>query len=355
MKAKFVMIGYGWRADFFYRIAKYLPDTFSICAAVLRTKERAREVAKKEGVFATDHLDEALATNPDFVVLCLPRAIVKDYLHILMEKDIPVLCETPPAKDIDELNALWELKEKYKGRVQVAEQYYVQPLYAAWLKVIEDGFLGQVSNMTLSSVHAYHAVSIFRKMLGVGFENCTIRAKQYEFDVTETGSRQGVLRTGKVKKATRQIATLEFESGKVGFLDFSGEQYASLIRTRRLNIQGHRGEINDMTLRYLNEKHIGVTMELNRIDDGIYNNKDWSHQGIMLGSSFVYENPFPRARLNDDEIAIATCLMNMKTYVTTGEGGYSLQEALQDTYIGFMIEEANQGGQVIETKAQSWV
>jgi len=79
------------------------------------------------------------------------------------------------------------------------------------------------------------------------------------------------------------------------------------------------------------------------------------HQGIMLGSSFVYENPFPHARLNDDEIAIATCLMNMKTYVTTGEGGYSLQEALQDTYIGFMIEEANKSNQAIETKTQNWV
>jgi len=76
-----------------------------------------------------------------FTALCLPRAIVKDYLHVLMGKDFPVLCETPSAEDIDELNALWELKEKYMGRVQVAEQYYVKPLYAAWLKVIEDSFL----------------------------------------------------------------------------------------------------------------------------------------------------------------------------------------------------------------------
>ncbi len=42
MKAKFIVIGYGWRADFFYRIAKMLPERFEICAGVLRTKERSR-------------------------------------------------------------------------------------------------------------------------------------------------------------------------------------------------------------------------------------------------------------------------------------------------------------------------
>ena len=59
MKAKFIVIGYGWRADFFYRIAKMLPERFEICAGVLRTKERAQQVAQEEGIFATNDLEEA--------------------------------------------------------------------------------------------------------------------------------------------------------------------------------------------------------------------------------------------------------------------------------------------------------
>ena len=50
MKTRFIIIGFGWRADFFYRIAKMMPERFEISAGVLRTKQRAEEVAEKEGV-----------------------------------------------------------------------------------------------------------------------------------------------------------------------------------------------------------------------------------------------------------------------------------------------------------------
>ena len=106
MKANYMVIGYGWRADFYYRIAKLLPEQFSICAGVLRTEARAKEVALKEHIFTTIDLDEALSQRPDFAVLCVPREIAKDYLVQLMEKGIPVLCETPPGKNVAELNEL---------------------------------------------------------------------------------------------------------------------------------------------------------------------------------------------------------------------------------------------------------
>ena len=96
-----------FRSDFYYRIAKLLPERFSVCAGVLRTEERAKEVAHKEGVFATSDLDQALERKPDFAVLCVPRDVTKDYLVKLMKKGIPVLCETPPGKNVEELKELW--------------------------------------------------------------------------------------------------------------------------------------------------------------------------------------------------------------------------------------------------------
>lgn len=136
MKTRFIIIGFGWRADFFYRIAKMMPERFEISAGVLRTKQRAEEVAEKEGVYATENLDEALKTNPDFAVLCVPRTIVKEYLVRLMEAGLPILCETPPAQNVKELCELWEETKRLKGRVQIIEQYFLQPYYAASLEII---------------------------------------------------------------------------------------------------------------------------------------------------------------------------------------------------------------------------
>ena len=119
MITNYMIIGYGWRADFYYRIAKLLPERFSVCAGVLRTEERAKEVAHKEGVFATSDLDQALERKPDFAVLCVPRDVTKDYLVKLMKKGIPVLCETPPGKNVEELKELWEMSQKYNGRIQI--------------------------------------------------------------------------------------------------------------------------------------------------------------------------------------------------------------------------------------------
>ena len=59
-----------------------------------------------------------------------------------MEKGIPVLCETPPGKNVAELNELWTLSQKYNGRVQIVEQYFLQPYYASILDIIKQGYLG---------------------------------------------------------------------------------------------------------------------------------------------------------------------------------------------------------------------
>lgn len=357
MKTRFIVIGYGWRADFFYRIAKLVPERFEICAGVLRTKERAQQVAEEQKVFATEDLEEALKTEPDFAVLCVPREIVKDYLVRLMEKGIPVLTETPPGKDVPELQELWRETVRLKGRVQVLEQYFLQPYYAAVQEIIRKGYLGEVSYVMLSALHGYHAVSMYRKLLGIGWENCTIQGKRFFADLTATNGRAGFDHSGKRIRAERDWASLEFETEnapKTALFDFSGEQYFSTIRRRRWNIQGSRGEVNDDWVSYLTGENQTARQEMRRLDIGLNNNSEWSHRGIMFGEHLVYENPFYPARMNDDEIAVASCLERMKKYVETGEEFYPLAEALQDTYLSFLLEEAVQSGKEIKSETQEW-
>jgi hypothetical protein len=355
-KIRFGLIGSGWRAEFYIRIAKAVPDQFELTNVLIRDKEKGEAFSKKFEVNVVHSVDELMESNPDYVVLSIKRGIVSDYLIELFKKGIPVLCETPPGETIESLEELWDQAQKYQAKIQVAEQYFVQPLYAAWLKVIQDGKLGDIGNINISALHGYHGVSIIRKFMNIDFENCTIYGKRFSCDVTQTYGRGGMVFDGEIVSYSRDRLTIEFDNGKVAFFDFSDPaQYHSFIRTRQLTVQGLRGEIDDLTVRYLTSENIPVTQELNRIDLGKYNNQEWSHLGIMLGEQFIYKSPFKNARLNDDEIAVATCMLLMGEYLTTGQEFYSLQDALQDMYLSLMMDKAlNRPNQEFRTTTRTW-
>lgn len=349
-KARYILIGYGWRADFYTRVAQMLPDWLEVTARVVRTRERAGTV--EGGV--TD-LKEALKTNPDFAVVCVPRQAAGGYLEQLAELEIPVLCETPPADSVENLNRLWSLAERKKMKIQVAEQYIFWPLYAGILHIIKERVIGETQMTMLSAVHGYHAMNLFRLLMGIGFENCRIHGESFRTNFIKTEDRAGFDYSGQMLSTRRDIATLEFENGKTALYDFMGEQYNSVIRTRRLNIQGTRGEINDFTVRYLNGQNEGVEEAIRRIDRGVLGNSGWHHLGMQFGNQFVYRNPFPDVRMNDDEIAVAQCLVKMKDYLDTGREFSPLRDALQDTYLSFVMDKCIEEGITLTTKNQDWV
>lgn len=77
-------------------------------------------------------------------------------------------------------------------------------------------------------------------------------------------------------------------------------------------------------------------------------------RGLTLGDRWLYRNPFLPARLNDDEIAVASCLVGMSTYVGGGTDLYSLAEAAQDVSVTLMIREAINTGLPVVTRPQRW-
>lgn len=340
-KISYCVIGSGWRAEFYIRIAKAVPERFNLKCVLIRDEAKGKAFAKKFQVKVVNTLEELLKEDPLFVVLAIKRGTVSDYLIELFKKGVPVLAETPPGETQEALLELWEAYQKYQPKVQVAEQYFLQPLYASWHKAIELGTIGEVENINISALHGYHGISMIRWMLGVKGARCTMYGKRYQFPVTETYGRDGMVFDGEIFTCPRDRLTIEFENGKVAFFDFSDPaQYHSFIRTRQLSIQGVRGEIDDLTIRYLTDENIPVTQTLNRIDLGVYGNQEWSHFAIMLGERFLYKTPFPNARLNDDELAVGGLLLGMAEYVNGGKDIYSFADALQDMYLCLKMEEA---------------
>ena len=69
----FVVIGGGWRAEFYIRIAKALPEIFNLSGVCVRTPKRAEYISQKYNVKISGTIDELLKESFDFVVNCINK------------------------------------------------------------------------------------------------------------------------------------------------------------------------------------------------------------------------------------------------------------------------------------------
>ncbi len=354
-KIRFGLIGTGWRSDFFLRIAKEMPEQFEAVILMTRSEEKGAAYTAEWGIPATTKAEDVLVLKPDYVILSISHFAFEEYIKIFGDAGMPILCETPPASNRDALYRIWDYVQANNVKIQIAEQYEYWPLYATINKIVEKGMLGEVSNMRLAALHGYHGVAVLRRVLGEGMRGLTVKGDRYTFPVLETDSRQGIVNGGDMTEAVRDVLTLQWEDGKVGFFDFAGKNYHSAIRTRSLNVQGTRGEIDNFDVRYVNEDGYAVTATMVRNDRGVHKNNGLSHQHMSLNGEVLYENPFMYKRFNDDEIAMAACMVGMQEYIETGKDAcYSLANAMQDALIAIAMTEAVTTGETITIGEQPW-
>jgi predicted dehydrogenase len=350
----FAIVGTGWRSEFFLRIAASLPERFTVTGLVSRSAEKREAYAKAWGVPTFASIDEmAERSAARFAVVSVPRTAVVDQIEALTKCNMPILAETPPAADIAGLERVAALVAA-GARVEVAEQYFLQPSHTARLNLIASGRIGTPSYAHVAVAHGYHGTSLVRKYLGIGFENATISARAIELPIVKSPDRYRPPETLEIVPSAQTIASFDF-GGRVGLFDFTGDQYHGWIRSPRLTIRGERGEISGDEIRYLIDQRSPMFLRFERRDTGHFANlEDYRHDGILAGAEWVYRNPYPEARFSDDEIAVAACLDGMKTYVETGRSFYSFAEAAQDHYLALTMDEAARRGEPITTTTQSW-
>lgn len=358
----FIVVGSGWRSLFYWRIACAYPELFTMDAMFCRTDEKAGMMRMKYGVPAITSEAACEAMKPDFVVAAVNKASIFAVTKRWVKKGFPVLCETPAALELEDLKELWRLKTEEGAKIQVAEQYYLYPSFAAAMEVVRRGYIGEAAMMSLSAVHDYHGASVIRRMLGTGLQNMTVYGKEYPFTLMETDSRDGAITDGRMAEKTRRRITFEFDDGKTAFYDFSGAQYHSYIRSRHLNVQGPVGELDDWTVRRVTEEVQPSGRRYLPTEQTMSVERDSAGSGIVriyLGEEQLYVNPFVHMGLKkvlpQDETAIAVLMMGMRRYIEEGMECYPLAEGLQDAYALILINEAlKEPGRLVRSETQVW-
>lgn len=350
---RFGIIGGGWRAEFFTRIVEQVPERFALSGVTLRDPVKGEAFAKRWGTTHYASIAALAETKPDFVILSVRVAAHLELLTECHRLGLAVFCETPAGPDVESMIAIWRLVEDGL-KVHIAEQYMYQPMHAARLAVIADGRLGRISSARVATAHGYHGVSLMRKFLGIGFEDAVIRGREFLAPLIDGANRVGPPTAEVIKESVELMGEFDF-GDRLGVFNFIDMQYWSYARAHHVVIRGERGEIADNDVQWvkgIEPQHA----QFRRVDRGQGGDLDgfW-HQGVMLGEGYATTNPFWRARLMDDEIAIAIAFEKMAAYARgEGEGPYSFAEGAQDQYLSLLMIEAAKTGEVRKSVRQPW-
>ncbi|GLX66718.1 Gfo/Idh/MocA family protein [Paenibacillus glycanilyticus] len=348
---RFGLIGFGWRAEAYLRIAKQLPHLFEAVGIVVRDISKYEKAAAKWGLKLYSSAAE-LAPHCDYVIAAVSKNAVPELLEELVSLHIPVLAETPPAFDEEGIKRVSDLAAR-GASVQIAEQYPLQPHHAARTALIRSGVLGEVKHVQVSAGHGIHGIGLIRQWLSVSSAACEITARQFELPILEVPNR-GRAVEDKLETEIHDIAILTFPDGKSAVLDFARSQYFSPIRHNRILIRGSHGEIRDNEITYSLGSGEFVTDTIRRVQDGMEGSlAPLSLRELRTGSTSLFRNPYYPASLSDEEIAMAQSMSRMSDYVREGISFYSLSDALIDVRLSIAIDEAVASGQPVVIQGET--
>ncbi len=380
-KIRFIIVGSGWRSLYYVRIAKALPNVFELCAMLCRTTEKAEKMAMEHHIYTTTSIEECRNMKPDFAVVVVNKASIAQVSIEWMNYGFTVLCETPASLELPVLNQLWHLHQSGK-RLVVAEQYTSYPTYKAMLDILNKGFIGEPDCMNISLAHEYHGASLMRAFLKESVSTSfTINAKCYEFNTAETLSRYECFKDGRCSLKKRVVATFEFADGKVAWYDFDSEQYRSTIRKNYVKVQGYKGILKDNCLYFLDDhsepqKGELIISEQITTTDSENPNLKYVHEiseiyleNSHTGTELIYKAPYGICGLNEDETAIAQLMKEAAEYTWACESSSAscenphhvremmrlkLQNALQDSYMAILLQQAVESGKTVISEPQIW-
>jgi predicted dehydrogenase len=353
----FSLIGGGWRAEYFLRIARALPERFAIGHLLVRDAAKGRALEESFGVRTHRTLDELIAAGPaDFVIVCVggdPAPMIE----AVAERGLPVLAETPPSRDEAPLRRLNERARAGGWRIQIAEQYPFIPIIAAQIAVARSGRIGRAQQAHVSVAHGYHGMAIMRRLLGWGRGRLRVRAQCFGAAVAGLPQRRELPTRESTGQEHRIVATLVADDGTMGLFDFTGTQYSGWIRSNRVQVRGDRGELSDTMVRWLADFRTPLQAEMTRRVSGQDVNifEGQGHLAWSLGDEILHRSRFPGSRLIDDELAVAECLHQMSLYAAGGEGYYGLEEASHDAWIERTILRCVENGQERVIEGMPWM
>lgn len=354
-RVRYGVVGHGWRAEFYLRLARQVPDRFRCAGVVTRRAEVGAALQRTWDVPTFRRAEDLVASaGPEVVVTSVPRTANPSVIEALVGLGVAVLSETPPAADTDGLRRLWD-RVGGTDLVQVAEQHPYLPLVSALRTVIGTGALGEVTSAQVSWTHEYHAMALLACLLGLPAEPARVQAIETSGPLLEGAGRTGRPRDPQVRQAAHTLALLQWP-GRSGVYDFTEGQWFNRLRRRNLTVRGSHGEVLGDRVTWTTTAGSTCSAPVVRHQSGVDGDLEgFDLETLSWAGTVVYRNPYPGARLSDEEIAIATCLEATGLWRRgQGPAPYPLARACQDQALSLAVRESALLAEPVVVPPGSW-
>jgi choline dehydrogenase-like flavoprotein/predicted dehydrogenase len=338
-RSRLGIVGAGDRVQRIYRpVLEALLDEIEVVGITSRGGESARRLAAAAGWTAAPSADELVRQrSPDFVMAAVPPGDLETLYPRLVELGAPLLLETPFCWSVRAGRKLAKVISDRGLVVGVAEQFPFLPIAQLQRKVMEIGAIGRprvVENRF--SIFDYHGIARLRAVIDQPELPSTAHALRTTFA-------SGVLPQSGTSE-TWDRAVFRYETGETIEHRFSNEYFDSEVRApRSFSVFGSEGTFDGQTLHYFGADGRARSSSVRRDETG------GRLQGLSVETALgtvAWHNPFARAALDEEQIAVATILSGMaRAVIDGGSPLYDAVDALWDMeLLAAMRASAGRGG-----------
>lgn len=348
-KVKTCFIGLGKRAKTFYiPILKNINEEFELCGFTKKTKSKTKEIEQEYEIPFFDSIDSLIQkTSPELVIVCTPPPEVPKIIEQIKDRSLIVFIDTP---------VFWDINKTNNCTILASEQWPFLPIEQFKKKLISSGELGEVFYAENESrTFEYHGIAQLRnyfhskkQISKITGSNLSRPGEDWTFGILKYSDNTGFLYKFSyfVKKSnfrTHQALKTYCTEGSIisGCLNEKGNDY-EIFKISKDGVDG--------------AEHYNVAVE--RSDKTITNKQTSYHSGndyqellsiscqFANGKKIIWKNPFLGTGFNDQEIAIASLLVNAKNVCQSNHDPlYPAQRSLEDYVIMSNIQQSSHGNQ----------
>lgn len=111
-KIRFAIVGSGYRASFYIRIAKYYSNKYELVGVLCRSSEKAELIHNRYDVNAVTDENIIRGSEPSFVVVCVNKVSIAEVSAYWRSLEFTVLCETPVGLNLDDLLKVYSTRQE---------------------------------------------------------------------------------------------------------------------------------------------------------------------------------------------------------------------------------------------------